>query len=60
MRCGSGGMAKGRLIDGDEALRWPACVPGRTAQALIARASTIYGGSQEIQKNIIAKLAFGL
>jgi alkylation response protein AidB-like acyl-CoA dehydrogenase len=35
-------------------------VPGRTAAALIARASTIYGGSQEVQKNIIAKLAFGL
>ena len=39
---------------------WPAFVPGRTAAALIARASTIYGGSQEVQKNIIAKLAFGL
>ncbi|MFL6625883.1 MAG: acyl-CoA dehydrogenase family protein [Vitreoscilla sp.] len=44
----------------DEAARWPAFVPGRTAGALFARASTIYGGSQEIQKNIIAKLAFGL
>jgi alkylation response protein AidB-like acyl-CoA dehydrogenase len=43
-----------------EARRWPAYVPGRTAGALFARASTIYGGSQEIQKNIIAKLAFGL
>jgi alkylation response protein AidB-like acyl-CoA dehydrogenase len=39
---------------------WPAHVPGRTAQMLIARASTIYGGALEIQKNIIAKLAFGL
>jgi len=44
----------------EEAARWPAAVPGRTAAALIARASTIYGGSQEVQKNIIAKLAFGL
>ena len=51
---------EGETIAADEARRWPACVPGRTAQALIARASTIYGGSQEIQKNIIAKLAFGL
>jgi len=51
---------EGEVLDADEARRWPAHVPGRTAQALIARASTIYGGSQEIQKNIIAKLAFGL
>ena len=51
---------EGEVIDADEALRWPAFVPGRTAQALIARASTIYGGSQEVQKNIIAKLAFRL
>ena len=54
------GHGEGELIEGDDALRWPACVPGRTAQALIARASTIYGGSREIQKNIVAKLAFGL
>lgn len=39
---------------------WPPYVPGRTAQFLITRASTIYGGAREIQKNIIAKLAFGL
>jgi alkylation response protein AidB-like acyl-CoA dehydrogenase len=51
---------EGEAIEGDEAARWPTHVPGRTAQALISRASTIYGGSQEIQKNIIAKLAFGL
>jgi alkylation response protein AidB-like acyl-CoA dehydrogenase len=54
------GHGEGETLTGEEALRWPAFVPGRTAQALIARASTIYGGSQEIQKNIIAKLAFGL
>ena len=46
--------------DDDITSSWPAFVPGRTAAALIARASTIYGGSQEVQKNIIAKLAFGL
>jgi alkylation response protein AidB-like acyl-CoA dehydrogenase len=51
---------EGETLADDEALRWPPCVPGRTAQALIARASTVYGGSQEIQKNIIAKLAFSL
>ena len=39
---------------------WPAHVPGRTAQFLYLRAATIFGGSCEIQKNIIAKRAFGL
>jgi len=51
---------EGEELAAAEASRWPAYVPGRTAGALFARASTIYGGSQEIQKNIIAKLAFGL
>jgi alkylation response protein AidB-like acyl-CoA dehydrogenase len=54
------GHNEGEAIEGSEAARWPDFVPGRTAAALIARASTIYGGSQEVQKNIIAKLAFGL
>ena len=48
------------MLAASESARWPEFVPGRTAGALFARASTIYGGSQEIQKNIIAKLAFGL
>ena len=39
---------------------WPAYVPGRVSQFLYQRAATIYGGSREIQKNIIAKRAFGL
>jgi len=51
---------EGEVIAGDEAARWPDYVPGRTAGALFSRASTIYGGSQEVQKNIVAKLAFGL
>jgi alkylation response protein AidB-like acyl-CoA dehydrogenase len=54
------GEGEGESVEADRASRWPAFVPGRTAAALIARASTIYGGSQEVQKNIIAKLAFGL
>ncbi|HSV35084.1 MAG TPA: acyl-CoA dehydrogenase family protein [Ramlibacter sp.] len=54
------GHGEGEVIDSREADRWPAFAPGRTAAALIARASTIYGGSQEVQKNIIAKLAFDL
>lgn len=39
---------------------WPDYVAGRTANALIARAATIYGGTLQVQKGIIAKLAFGL
>jgi alkylation response protein AidB-like acyl-CoA dehydrogenase len=39
---------------------WPAHVPGVTADHLYLRAFTIYGGALEVQKNIIAKLAFGL
>lgn len=39
---------------------WPDYVAGRTATALGNRASTIFGGTLQVQKNIIAKLAFGL
>jgi alkylation response protein AidB-like acyl-CoA dehydrogenase len=39
---------------------WPASVAGRTAEFLYLRAATIFGGSREIQKNIIARRAFGL
>ena len=44
----------------DEAPLWPEYVPGTTSRALIMRASTIYGGTLQIQKGIISKLAFGL
>jgi alkylation response protein AidB-like acyl-CoA dehydrogenase len=39
---------------------WPMYVLGKSARFMIMRASTIYGGAREVQKNIIAKLAFGL
>lgn len=39
---------------------WPDYVAGRTAVALITRAATIYGGTKQVQKNILAKIAFGL
>ncbi len=39
---------------------WSADVAGVTQRALIGRASTIYGGTLQVQKNIVAKLAFGL
>ncbi|MDB6052149.1 MAG: putative acyl-CoA dehydrogenase [Pseudomonas sp.] len=38
---------------------WPAHVPGVTADLMYLRACTIFGGAMEVQKNIIAKLAFG-
>ncbi|MOA50075.1 hypothetical protein D3C78_1730480 [compost metagenome] len=39
---------------------WPERMHGRTNMYFFQRASTIYGGAREVQKNIIAKLAFGL
>ncbi|MEA3301453.1 MAG: acyl-CoA dehydrogenase family protein [Pseudomonadota bacterium] len=39
---------------------WPVDVPGARADQLYMRACTIYGGAMEVQKNIIAKIAFGL
>jgi len=39
---------------------WPADVPGKSSRFLFERASTIFGGTREIQKNIIAKLEFDL
>jgi alkylation response protein AidB-like acyl-CoA dehydrogenase len=39
---------------------WPYYVRGRTGQFLHLRAATLYGGTREIQKNIIARRAFGL
>lgn len=45
---------------GDTGPLWPDHIGGRAANALIARAATIYGGTLQIQKGIIAKLAFGL
>jgi len=39
---------------------WPDYVPGKTGIALITRAATIYGGSRQVQRNLIAKHAFGL
>jgi alkylation response protein AidB-like acyl-CoA dehydrogenase len=39
---------------------WPAYTPGVAVDLLYLRACTIFGGAMEVQKNIIAKLAFGL
>jgi alkylation response protein AidB-like acyl-CoA dehydrogenase len=37
---------------------WRSYIPGRTSAALIARAVTIFGGTEQVQKNILSKLAF--
>ncbi|HSV36314.1 MAG TPA: acyl-CoA dehydrogenase family protein [Ramlibacter sp.] len=39
---------------------WPADVAGVSSGMLQTRAVTIYGGAKEVQKNIIARLAFNL
>ncbi len=39
---------------------WPEHVQGRMSAALTARAATIYGGTEQIQKNILSKTAFNL
>lgn len=48
------------LDEAPPATRWPEYAIGRSSLFLHTRASTIYGGAREVQKNIIAKLAFGL
>jgi alkylation response protein AidB-like acyl-CoA dehydrogenase len=49
------------MIRGDypDDAAWPGYVHGRTAVYFAERAATIYGGALQVQKNIIAKLAFG-
>jgi len=51
-----------QILSGDCAASeaWPGYVPGKTALHMITRAATIYGGALQVQKNIIAKQAFGL
>jgi alkylation response protein AidB-like acyl-CoA dehydrogenase len=39
---------------------WHDQTPGVTVDQMYLRAVTIFGGAKEVQKNIIAKLAFGL
>jgi alkylation response protein AidB-like acyl-CoA dehydrogenase len=45
--------------DSDIAHPWQEFAVGPMSQFLFQRAATIYGGAREVQKNIIAKLAFG-
>jgi alkylation response protein AidB-like acyl-CoA dehydrogenase len=45
--------------DADLERSWHEFAVGPMSQFLFQRASTIYGGAREVQKSIIAKLAFG-
>ncbi|MBV9841036.1 MAG: acyl-CoA dehydrogenase family protein [Sphingomonadaceae bacterium] len=46
--------------DREDAPLWPGYAETATSRALVMRAATIYGGTLQIQKGIIAKLAFDL
>ena len=52
--------AEARNPDVNEPSIGPEHGPGLTSEHLFRRAATIYGGSNEIQKNIIAKAVLGL
>jgi hypothetical protein len=39
---------------------WPEHVLGRTNTGLLLRAATVFGGSLQVQRNILAATAFGL
>ncbi|MDB5885596.1 MAG: uncharacterized protein JWR74_1767 [Polaromonas sp.] len=47
------------FADADDDLLWPDVTPGVTVDQMYLRACTIFGGAKEVQKNIIAKVAFG-
>ena len=55
-----GSLADPLIGDTSQGEAWPDDVPGVSSCMLQTRAVTIYGGAKEIQKNIIAKLAFSL
>jgi len=61
-----GPLATRRFEPGDASIhdarygaQWPESSVGPSSMFLFQRASTIYGGAREVQKNIIAKLQFG-
>jgi alkylation response protein AidB-like acyl-CoA dehydrogenase len=47
-------------VDLEPSLYWPEYVPGRMGAALLYRAATIFGGTEQIQMNILSKAALGL
>jgi alkylation response protein AidB-like acyl-CoA dehydrogenase len=47
-------------LDDHRSVLWPNHILGKCSNALLLCGASIYGGSEEIQKNIIAKQGFGL
>ncbi len=47
------------FADLDTSALWHDLTPGPTSDQMYLRAVTIFGGAKEVQKNIIAKVAFG-
>lgn len=47
-------------MPGQQGTLWPEHGLGRTNTGLLLRAATVFGGSLQIQRNILAKAAFGL
>ncbi len=47
-------------VGSDAGTLWPEHSVNRTNMSMIARAATIYGGSKQVQRNILAAAAFGL
>ena len=58
-RCATSSATHRRPRDADALQGWDEFAVGPMSLFLFQRASTIYGGAREVQKNIIAKLAFG-
>ena len=58
----AGAVYDPRQVHGDVAVSsvGPAIAPGLVREYLHGRATTIYGGSNEIQRNVIAKMELGL
>jgi len=53
-------IAPQQMADFPVSTLWPDYLVGKTSVALITRAATIYGGTLQIQRTIIAKMAFGV
>lgn len=64
-QCDLAGLRSLRFCDpydqaGDDSDLWPEATQGRGNAAMLTRAATIFGGTEQVQKNILSKLAFGL
>ena len=53
-------IAPEEMVDFPATALWPDYFVGKSSVALITRAATIYGGTVQIQRSLIARLAFGV